>query len=863
MRQKRYKRFLMLGMLLMVLFSFSHVKAMEGGEESIYVDRYDQISAYALNYAESVTNSHLMEDAGIRIKDEYVEVKVTLQGNLKWTVRDFKVVPKQNMIVSTNADGFFTNSDKITIDYKNVGTYRGKSIGIKTVLYPANLTSAEKTLFKQVGEAGNINGLPENLAANYSCIFLEDTHVYAYKEKANFLHGIRYSNSPRMQVSYEMYYSDTGANIQADSMYFTWGSLNMGEGISSNNIYTNYYKVSGAIPEVYSISKSAKQGNIQFTNSLTSYTQAYISYNPDKSVYYYYNPDYVFLANCSTNEFEDNINGSDFWKSAATMHVASDDGIYRFRMLSKSFWFVPMLAPIGATAPAPVKSITQGDSEVTVVERKAGESIEFNISQQVETYGYTGSGYLKYSNFSFNDTLPEGVDYQDASVSRVYNGTTTDVTKQGILSYNPTTRKVIFSFHSTYVSDEMLYQGETYVLKIKCTLKSEAPEKLTNQGGTIICNDEQMTNVVTVNHPLYQVKTEVVNGSISKTVSRIEKESDVNVVYSPLPGFYLKQILVDGKEVSLTEYKSEYTFSNITTDHTIKVVYEPRYSISGRCWEDQNRDGQQEDTEPALKGVTVQLLQKREDGIYEEVKNMAATSTGADGSYRFTGIPSGIYGIRFLSGTTNLVKYTASPENQGNDETDSDAVPEYVDQLLKRASILEIDTSGMTRLENGYFARHYYDAGFFLKRGSITIKKINDDGNALSGTEFCLEKKVSGSWIAVQMDNPQTDENGILRYEDLEPGSYRITERNSPSGTTLLQKQIEVELPFEKEAAGDTESEYATYTENGKNYYLDVTYTIQNGQNFGMPVSGDRGIWIFMVVGIILIAIGINIYRRT
>ena len=73
--------------------------------------------------------------------------------------------------------------------------------------------------------------------------------------------------------------------------------------------------------------------------------------------------------------------------------------------------------------------------------------------------------HLKYSNFSFNDTLPEGVDYQDASVSRVYNGTTTDVTKQGILSYNPTTRKVIFSFHSTYVSDEMLYQGETYVLK--------------------------------------------------------------------------------------------------------------------------------------------------------------------------------------------------------------------------------------------------------------------------------------------------------------------------------------------------------------------------------------------------------------
>lgn len=852
-------------------------------EESIYVDQHDLISTYALDYAETVTNSHLMEDTGIRIKDAYVTVNVTLQGNLKWTVRDFKDVSGQNMIISTNSDGFFTNTDKITIDYKNVGTYKGKSIGIKTVLYPANLTSAEKTLFKQVGEASNSNGAAANLAANYSCVFLEDTHVYAYKNKANFLHGIRYANAPRMQVSYEIYYSDTGDNINAESMYFTWGSQNMGEGISSNNAYTEYYKMAGAYPEVYTLSKTTKAGNIQFTNSLTSYTQGYTTVNPAGSMYYYYSTNYKFLANCITNDFEDNVNGSDFWKSAASMHVASDDGIYRFRMLSKSFWFVPMLAPIGATAPEPVKSITEGNSTATIVERKAGQEIEFNVSQQVETYGYIGSGYMKYSNFSLYDSLPTGVDYQSAKVVRIYNGATTDVTNKGSLSYDASTRKVNFSFNSSYVSNEMPYQGETYILKIKCTLRSDAAEKITNKGYSVICNDTQMTNEVIVNHPMYQITTDVENGTVSESASRIEKGSAVKVTYSPKDGYYLKQILVDGKSVSLMDYKDSYLFSNIMADHTIKVVYEPYYSISGRTWEDSDRDGQQKSTEAALNGVTVQLMRNNENGIYTEVKdtagknvaittqnaekiqsytvqisNMTYTVTataGVDGSYQFTGFPEGIYGIRFSSGSTNLVKYTASPENQGDDKSDSDAVPNYMDELLQGASIFGIDTSNITTLENSYFTSSHNDAGFYLKRGSITIKKIGDNGNALQGTEFRLEKKESGRWIELTFDNNMTDGNGKLVYGDLEPGNYRITEVNSPAGNTLLKKQIEVELPYEKDAADDPESANATYTENGKNYYLDVTYTIQNGQNFGMPISGGHGIRVFLMIGFILITI--------
>lgn len=855
--------------------------------ENVNIEQYDLMSMYALNYAEEVMNDHLMEDAGIRIYDKFVSVVVTLQGNLKWTTGVEHDIANQNMIVSTNADGFFTGNDVITIDYKNVGVYKGKTIGIKVKLYPGTPSASEKEWMKLWGEsATDLTSVAAQ--RNFSNVYLEQTNVQAYKDKANFCHGIRYSCCPRMQVSYEFYYSSNGSNIDADYVYFSWGSTNAQEGVSSNNAYTEYFKAPGAFPDVYTMYNGASYNSYTYNKDFTS---------GNYTTKYFWNTSYTFLMNNTSNDFTDTFGGETFWKSIGSMKVASSDNVYRFRMLTSSFWFTPMLAPIGATAPAPIKTITEGNSTTTEVDRKAGQEIEFNISQDCEYYGYTGTGYTKYSNFSFYDTLPTGVDYKSASVVRVYNGSTTMVTGNGTLSYNASTRKIAFSFNSSYLNSGMLYEGETYILKIKCILRSDAAVKITNQGTSVICNDTQTTNTVSVNHPLYQVTTEVVNGTITDSVYRIEKGGNTNITYAPNTGYYLKQIIVDGKSVSLTNYVSNYKFSNITANHTVKVVYEPYYSVSGRTWEDTDRNGQQAVSEAALNGITVQLLYKNTSGIYIEMKDSEGkrvnittqndaknqtytvpltgndgvklnykikASASKNGGYCFSGLPNGVYGIRFEPGNTNLEKYESSPVNVGDDATDSDAVGNYKDGLLQNAQISGLDTVQMTTLTDGYFLSSHNDAGFYLKRGSITLKKIGDDGKPLQGAEFRLEQKINGKWTSVLVDNDMTDASGKLVYDDLEIGIYRLTETNTTVGNTLLKRAIEIILPYEKDAEGDTESAEATYTENGRNYYLNVTYTIQNGQVFDMPVSGGRGIIGFMAAGFCMMLIaGYFVFKQS
>ncbi|MBQ3435472.1 MAG: BspA family leucine-rich repeat surface protein, partial [Bacilli bacterium] len=69
-----------------------------------------------------------------------------------------------------------------------------------------------------------------------------------------------------------------------------------------------------------------------------------------------------------------------------------------------------------------------------------------------------------------------------------------------------------------------------------------------------------------------KITTSVTNGTITET-SRVESGTDKTIKYKPNSGYVIDSILVDGIAVSTSDYKSRYTFTNVTTDHTIDVVY--------------------------------------------------------------------------------------------------------------------------------------------------------------------------------------------------------------------------------------------------------------------------------------------------
>ena len=84
-------------------------------------------------------------------------------------------------------------------------------------------------------------------------------------------------------------------------------------------------------------------------------------------------------------------------------------------------------------------------------------------------------------------------------------------------------------------------------------------------------------------------------------------------------------------------------------------------SVGDRAWADANANGIQDGGETGVAGVTVRL--------YDAASNwLASTTSGADGAYRFTNLPTGAYFLEFAA-----AGYYATAQDQGSDDAlDSD-----------------------------------------------------------------------------------------------------------------------------------------------------------------------------------------------
>lgn len=111
--------------------------------------------------------------------------------------------------------------------------------------------------------------------------------------------------------------------------------------------------------------------------------------------------------------------------------------------------------------------------------------------------------------------------------------------------------------------------------KIKVTFDGEAlntAEKITNTAK--VTSEGKAQEVTAEATSAFKITTNVVNGTIDPSVNGIPYNNDKTINYQPKDGYKLKKITVDGKDVDITTAPSNYTFSKITGDHEITVVYE-------------------------------------------------------------------------------------------------------------------------------------------------------------------------------------------------------------------------------------------------------------------------------------------------
>ncbi len=75
-------------------------------------------------------------------------------------------------------------------------------------------------------------------------------------------------------------------------------------------------------------------------------------------------------------------------------------------------------------------------------------------------------------------------------------------------------------------------------------------------------------------NPTFGIDTTVTNGTITADESGIPQGANRTISYGPNAGCYLVSVTVDGTPVDITAYPDSYTFSEISANHTIEVVYE-------------------------------------------------------------------------------------------------------------------------------------------------------------------------------------------------------------------------------------------------------------------------------------------------
>ena len=143
----------------------------------------------------------------------------------------------------------------------------------------------------------------------------------------------------------------------------------------------------------------------------------------------------------------------------------------------------------------------------------------------------------------------------------------------------------------------------------------------------------------------------------------------------------------------------------------------------------------------------------------------------------------------------------------------------------------------------------------------ITKKGKNTTDELLSGVQFKLEKKVQPSteeWCFEQVGETQTTENGIVTFEKLGQGTYRLRETKAADGYNLLGDSILIEINESNQVTWKMEKETDDHWESITPITIEgdnvIPLTIYNTKQLILPATGGSGFGLVTMGGIALMA---------
>ena len=258
------------------------------------------------------------------------------------------------------------------------------------------------------------------------------------------------------------------------------------------------------------------------------------------------------------------INGSSFeytYTKGGQLVFYKGDGVVpiekRYKITTKS---------TNATITATQNEIIKGSSRTISWSAKNGyyiSSVKIDgVSQPINSYR---SGSYTFSNIQADHTVEVVATVQYHITTQGTNATITEP----IYNIDPSSsRTVSWNVEDGYWISSVIIDG------ISQTVDSY------RGGSYIFSNIHENHDVKVVANPCYIITTEVVNGTITNTQTKIDPGEDRTINFSPNEHYYVSEVIVDGHAYSYKDYASSYTFDNIQGNHHIKVVCEPLKTIT-------------------------------------------------------------------------------------------------------------------------------------------------------------------------------------------------------------------------------------------------------------------------------------------
>lgn len=219
----------------------------------------------------------------------------------------------------------------------------------------------------------------------------------------------------------------------------------------------------------------------------------------------------------------------------------------------------------------------------------------------------------------------------------------------------------------------------------------------------------------------------------------------------------------------------------------------PKVSVGDYVWVDKNRDGVQDDGEPGIPNVRLEIVD--EDGnpvIDVHGKPVEPQVTDKDGKYSFDNLPAGKkYTVRIVQDDPDtqeaLKPYLPTKENGTNDREKDSSTWEATSELLPNNG--DRDPS----LDFGFVTKTYA-IGDVVWIDTNKDGLQSDDEQTLPGVTVILTD-ADGTEIA----RTETDKNGLYKFDNLEAGTYKVR-------FVLTDAQAEL-YEFTKQDAGDDVSD--------------------------------------------------------